>query len=527
MAKEITIYDHMGQPVERSLLRRELSAPSRSGVRQVRPEYEIAGITPDTLALWLRQAQEPGYGAAVAYLELAEVMEELDLHYQGVLGTRKRAVAQIGITLEPATDDQAGEDQVAFLNQFFAREELADELFDVLDAAGKGFSVTEILWDMSENQWLPARLAWRFPRWFDFDQDTGTQLMQREQGGAYQPLAPYKYLTLTMKAKSGLPMRGGLARSAAWGWMFKNYGMKDWVRFVEAYGQPIRVGRYRPDASQEDQDTLYRAVLNVAADAACILPEGMNIEFVTDNNPTGRSDVYKDLMAYIDNKISIATLGQTLTTEPGESGSYSLGQVHNLVRGDIEMADAALLAQALRRDLVKPIIDLNFGVQDAYPKVIIERPQAYDKKEIAETLSILVPMGMRVKTDEVRSRMGYAAPEEGDDVLAAGPGAPALPLPPDPAMARARRLALALARANDERGLSDLERVLDAIDGATWEQLAEPLIRPVLDKAMHQPEEMLADLAALYPELDTDALTDQMMRIVFVADAWGRLSRDA
>lgn len=522
MAKDVTILDYMGRPVDMALLRQELSAPARAGIRTVRPEYEISGVTPDTLALWLRQAVEPGYGAAVAYLELAEVMEELDLHYQGILGTRKRAVAQIGITLEPATDDQAGEDQVSFLNEFFQREELADELFDVLDAVGKGFSVTEILWDMSERQWMPQRLVWRFPRWFDFDRDTGTQLVQREQGGNYQPLAPYKYLTLLMKAKTGLPMRGGIARSAAWAWMFKSYTMKDWIRFVEAYGNPIRIGKYQPDASQNDKDVLYRAILNLAADAACMIPEGMMVEFPSVDQPAARADVFKDLMMYIDNKLSIAVLGQTLTTEPGQSGSYSLGQVHNLVRGDIEMSDASLLAQGVRRDLVIPIIDLNFGKQNAYPKVVIERARTYDTKEIAETLNLLVPMGLKVKVDEVRSRMGYAMPEDGDDVLMAAAGAPALPSPGGPVLTRALQRALARARGG---GADDaIDRAIDSITPEEWHRITAPILQPLMEAAAADPENFMGDLASLYVDMDAEELQDQLTQIIFAADVHGRLT---
>ena len=512
MAKDVTIYDHTNRPVDMALLREELSAPQRAGIRTVRPQYEISGVTPDTLALWLRQAVEPGYGGAIAYLELAEVMEELNLHYQGILGTRKRAVAQIGITLEPASDDQAGEDQVAFLNEFFQREELADELFDVLDAAGKGFSVTEILWDMSEKQWMPQRLAWRFPSWFDFDRDTGTQVVQREEGGDYQPLAPYKYLVLTMKAKSGLPMRGGLARSAAWAWMFQSYTMKDWIRFVEAYGNPIRIGRYQPDAGEDDKDVLYRAILNVAADAACMIPEGMMIEFPSVDQPTARADVFEKLLMYLDNKLSIAVLGQTLTTEPGQSGSYSLGQVHNLVRADIEMSDASLLAQAIRRDVVMPMIDLNFGKQEKYPKVIIQRARSYDTKEIAETLNLLVPMGLKVKADEVRSRMGYEMPEEGDDVLAAS----AMP----PALGGALRRALARAQGGGEA----VDRAIDSITPEEWQRISGPIVQPLLDAAAADPENFMADLATLLPAMDTDELQEQLDRIIFAADVYGRLN---
>ena len=57
-----------------------------------------------------------------------------------------------------------------------------------------------------------------------------------------------------------------------------------------------------------------------------------------------------------------------------------------------------------------------------------------------------------------------------------------------------------------------------------WDALAEPLVKPVMDAARLAPESLMADLAGLYPSLDAEALEAQLERIIFVADAWGRLS---
>ncbi len=273
------LYDHRGNLIDTTALREERAGPTLGGVRSVWPAYHVRNMTPARLAPVLRQAEVPGNGNIEYYVELAETMEEVDLHYAGILQTRKLQVSQIPIIVEPASDSAQDQADADLVREFFERRRLSDEIRDILDAVGRGFSVTEIIWDMSERQWMPERLEYRLPRWFDFDQVSGRQLMLRDAAGGWTPLAdtPYKYITATMQAKSGLPIRGGVARLAAWAWLFKNYTLKDWVRFVEAYGQPLRMGRFGPSASQEDKDTLFRAVRNIAADAAAIIPEGMDI----------------------------------------------------------------------------------------------------------------------------------------------------------------------------------------------------------------------------------------------------------
>lgn len=308
------LLDHRGELVDLHALRREQAAPTLGGIRSIVGQHSLRGLTPQRLASILRRAETPGYGAAERYLDLAETMEERDLHYLGVLQTRRRQVAQLGVQIEPASDSADDVADADLVREFFQREAFEDEAFDLLDALGKGYSVVEIVWETSEGQWRPQRLEHRLPQWFDFDPETGARLMLRSDDGSWAPLPPWKFVTHISQAKSGLPIRGGLARIAAWAWLFKNLALKDWVRFVEAYGQPIRLGRFPPGATQEDRDELWRAVSNVAADAAALVPEGMALEFVDDPTVRGRSEIFRDLIGYIDDQLSVAILGQTLTT---------------------------------------------------------------------------------------------------------------------------------------------------------------------------------------------------------------------
>ena len=95
------ILDQFGRPVEKSLLRQEIAGPTISGVRSILSEHPAQGLTPGPLGVLLREAET---GDAESYLELAEEIEEKQLHYLAVLGTWKRQVAQLNIQVEPADD---------------------------------------------------------------------------------------------------------------------------------------------------------------------------------------------------------------------------------------------------------------------------------------------------------------------------------------------------------------------------------------------------------------------------------------
>jgi phage gp29-like protein len=406
------LVDQYGRPLRKAELKREIAGPTLTGVRSVITGYPGDGLNPVRLANILREADQ---GDPLRYFELAETVEERDLHYTGVLGTRKRSVAQLDIIVDTASDSPEHVRQAEMVRTWIDRDELGDEIFDMLDAIGKGISMTEIIWDTSEGQWRPDRLEWRDPRWFTFDRADGrTPLLRSDEGD--QPLPSFKFIQTIIRAKSGLPVRSGIARLATWSWMFKAFTMRDWAIFVQTFGQPIRVGRYGANASEDDKDTLYRAVANIAGDCAAIIPETMNIEFIQAQATNSHSDLYRERADWLDQQVSKAVLGQTTTTD-AISGGHAVSQEHRQVQEDIERADARALSGILNRDLIRPWIDLEFGPQDSYPRLRIGRRDEQDLEIVIKAVEKLVPLGMQVAKSDMNEMLGLPVPDEGAELL--------------------------------------------------------------------------------------------------------------
>lgn len=446
------LYDAYGREVETESLRTEQAAPTMAGIRNIfSVMHPSVGLTPERLASILREAE---FGDPFLYLELAEEMEEKDLHYLAVLGTRKQAVAGLELIVRAASSSAEDQRAAAMVRELLLGGALSIDsaLVDILDAIGKGFSATEIIWDRSGCEWFPRELKWRDPRWFMFDWISGNELLVRtlkEQtvpgglpaaassdgqktphftgglAGALRngiqpmtaPLAPFKFITHFSRAKAGLPIRGGLARAAGWSYLFKNYILKDWVTFTEVFGQPLRVGKYHPGATEIDKQTLLRAVANIGTDAAAIIPESMIIEF-TEARQGGSSELYLSFCEYLDAQVSKAVLGQTLTTEmPSAGGSRAAAEVHDAVRRDILAADARRLGETLGRDLVRPIVDLNLGPMRQYPKLVLGLPDDQDAKEFADIVGAMADRGLRVSQKAVLDKLGLPEAAPGDAIL--------------------------------------------------------------------------------------------------------------
>lgn len=510
-----TIYDAHGNPVNLSALKEEVAAPSIFGSRPVMSGHPAQGLTPQSLASILRQAEA---GEPRSYFELAEEMEEKDLHYRSVLATRKYQVSGLEITVEAAGNDAQSVKHADLVRDWIKRDELQLELFDVMDAVGKGLSQVEIMWDLTGKQWLPANLIWRDPRHFLFRREDGRTPMVRTDAGPQQ-LPPFKFIVHEHKSKSGLPIRGGLARAATWSYLFKNFDIKSWVQFAESYGIPMRLGKYGSGASEKDKDALLEAVSSITSDAAAIIPQSMAIDFI-EAKVTGNLELFERLAAFMDRQISKAVLGQTGTTDTGQH--VGTANAHEQVREDIEKADAVQLSATLNRDLVRPIIDLNFGPQKAYPRLKVSRPDAEDMEQLTSSLTKLVPFGLRVEESVARDRLGLPDPEPGALLLTAPGSATPTPSPETPG--KGGVATHATQRPEQRQDAIDVA-VSEELDG--WQPMLEPLINPVqqlLSECLARGE-TLADFQRRLKELpalqDPTALAEHLGRMLFSARIGG------
>lgn len=409
------LVDHLGRPLRAEQMRQEVAGPTTAGVRSIVTGHPADGLTPERLAQLLKAAEQ---GDATAYLELAEQMEEKDLHYLSVLGTRKRAVSQLPIEVVAASDSPEHEGDAQLIRDWLQRDTLETELFDILDAVGKGYSVTELIWEMSSRLWVPGKLKWRDPRWFEFDQVDGETIKLRTVGPS-EPLAGFKYITHVHPAKSGLAIRGGLARPVAWFYLFKNYSVKDWVTFMDAYGMPLRVGKYENGTTEDNIRLLLRALAMLGSDAAAAIPKSMEVEFI-DRKGGENGDFFERFATWADLQVSKGVLGQTSTTD-ALAGGLGSGQAntHNDVRGDIERADAKLLSATLTRDVAIPMVMLNRGRRDAYPRIRIGRPEQVDLNAYLKSVDAAVRHGVPVGIRQFREKTGLTEPEPGEELLAA------------------------------------------------------------------------------------------------------------
>lgn len=386
--------------------------------------YPSNGLVPERLARIFKEADS---GDMLRQAELFEEMEEKDAHLASQFQVRKLAVQGLAWEITPAGEDPKSKEVAARCRDFLeGLADLDEHILDLLDALAKGYSMMEILWDVSGGESRIRSLRWVHPKKVTFwDSLTPKVLTVEEPVRGISP-PPFKFVYHRYKARSGHDARGGILRVCAWMYLFKNYAIKDWVAFAEVYGMPLRIGKYEPGASKSDREALIRAVRSLGTDAAGIISKSTEIEFI-EAQRSSSLNIYEGLARFCDAQTSKAVLGQTLTSEAGGSGgsggSYALGRVHGDVRQDLTEADCRALGKTITQQVLRPLVGFNFGWDIPMPRFsfLFEPPE--DLKAAAETYRILAGMGFDFSQEHVGRRFKVPLRKQGErPLLKTGPG---------------------------------------------------------------------------------------------------------
>ena len=375
----------------------------------------VAGLTPERLAAILDKIRRGDTPAE--YLEIAGELEERDAHYRSVLSTRKHAVEGLELYVQTAGDDKDSiEIADAVREDIISHADSMDLIKNALDALGKGFSVNEIIWDTNSSRWKPKTFIFRDPRWFAYDKESGALSLRDPHGMELYPLEPYKFIIHEPNLLSGKQITSGLSFTALFYWLVKTYDVTSWAAFADRFGYPVRLGKYGRKATKEDIATLKRAVAAIGSDVGAVIPDAMAIDIIESKTTAGNSEVYEKIAEWADKQLSKLVLGQTASAE-GTPGKLGDSQDQQAVRQDILKADVRQLEQTLNRDLVIPYVDFNFGKQEQYPKLKIKYVEPKNVQLIVESVTKLVPLGFKVKAQEMHSLLGLSTPEKDDEIL--------------------------------------------------------------------------------------------------------------
>ncbi|GAB4319127.1 MAG: hypothetical protein Kow0059_12900 [Candidatus Sumerlaeia bacterium] len=380
--------------------------------------------------------------------DLYREMLEKDGHLFAAVQTRKNGVLCRPRALVPASDDPADQRVAAFVGDALeGLPHFEQRLADLLDALPFGFAVQEILWRAEAGRVCPAALRPRPAARFLFDDAGAIRLLAAGQpapavpivvpaaqttpaGGAGVPGAPSapfpyrtgplparKFLTFLFGASPDAPYGRGLCMRAYWYYWFKKNNLKFWATFNERFGAPTVVGRFAPGTSEDERRALLDVLDSLQTSAGVALPQSVSLELL-EASRSGTINTYKDFADWCNDEMSKIVLGATLTTGEGRrSGSLALGRVHERVRSEYVESDAKALMDVINHQLIRWIVDFNFGPDVPAPRWTIDTTADEDLSQEIEVDRQLVALGVPLPLRYFYERYRRPAPITGDKAL--------------------------------------------------------------------------------------------------------------
>ena len=314
-------------------------------------------------------------------VKIYDEMEAKDPHLYAAYSTRKLAVSRIPWTIEPASQSKRDLNIRDFVFDAISdcKGAFCEDLYQLLDGIGKGFSCLEIVWqELSSGPWkgkfTPRELVFHPQRMWRFkDAKSSSRHVDEvffQSGLEFKPVPWTKVIHFAFDAQDSLYGRAAF-RTIYWHWWFKKEAWKWWIQFLEKFASPTALGTFPLGSTQKQIDDLLEVLESIQTDSAVVIPDQLQVKFL-EAARTGAVS-YRDMSDAVNSEISKALLGGTQTIEEGRRGSYALSRAHSQVRQERVEADGVLLADVIQEQLVKPLVDFNF-VTDSYPQFLLKYP---------------------------------------------------------------------------------------------------------------------------------------------------------
>ena len=491
-------------------------------------EHPVVGMTPARMHRLLTDAEQ---GNLQAQADLFCDMEERDGHIFSEMCKRKQAVNGLPWGVKPPKSASEQEKKIAeevyeWLDDI---EDFEMFLFEAMDAVGHGYSAQEIKWHQLGGLWLPESFQHAQPRLImtPYNQPNELRLNDGSPDGA--EFWPFGWFIHRHKAKSGYVSRSGLFRVLAWPFLFKNYGVRDIMEFLETYGLPSKLGKYPAGATAEEKMTLMRAVMSIGRNAGGIVPQGMSIDF---NDATdGDTNNHMNLVKWCEQTQSKIIVGGTLLSQAdGKTSTNAQSKTHENQFDVINKSDAKQLARSINDSLITAMMQLNYPniTPDRYPKFWFDTSDTEDLESFSKSLGEMVDTGMKIPLTWAHERAGIPMPAGDQEAILTRIQAPT----PQLAMNSWQPHLLGnLLAANSAHIPLDEQAVQLQLRDQTKEaqQTAELWMHDLMAKinAGQDENEILAVLSEIYPADDEPVLQEKLTQLIFAAEVFGRLSAQA
>lgn len=358
-------------------------------------------------------------------------MRGKDLHIGACIDLRKQAVLDCDRTIAPAIPDDPTSMMLAnwttwAVDRLGSMEDLdwIGVTSSLLDAVWYGFRVCEMIWGVDtwaedgKAYWVLDAIRPRLWRRFSFDDQNRLMIIMDSNEAVLAE--DNKFVVSRMYANTDSPWGEPLFSQLYNHFKFKKAVTAYWIGYCEKFGQPIPKG-WTDETFTGDQDELDRfdtALAGIQQESFIRLAKGEHVEMI-EFSRTDSKTLYKDFIEQVNRDISKLCLGATMVLEESSTGARAMAEtLADRFLSKVE-ADAAAVSREWNRQIIRPLIEMNFGpemVQFA-PIMTLTVTEQKDQKSESEIDVALHGIGLDLSEADLYERYGRKQPDSEEDAL--------------------------------------------------------------------------------------------------------------
>lgn len=281
----------------------------------------------------------------------------------------------------------------------------------MLSALNYGFSVSELIWELQDNRWIPSNFITRRPERFYFN--SNWELFLQHNGIKAKLDQNYKWLIFQHEPDDENPYGTSMLQCVYWAWMFKNAGYDFWVQATEKFSVKTLIALFEADGDENKiakrANDIAEMLMGVQSGSAAAVG---NIKELKDVGMSGELKGFKELVEACDLQISYGLTGQAVATNATNGGSLALGEVQaELLYEDCK--SIALELQSVLQQIIDWTVELNFGPGVKAPQI----QYAVDRRASFEQLMSAIDRKIPVSKSSLYSYYGLPEPGNEDDAF--------------------------------------------------------------------------------------------------------------
>lgn len=212
------------------------------------------------------------------------------------------------------------------------------------------------------------------------------------------------------------PLLPALARTATMVYLIAQVCLLNWARFTEIFGMPVRIGRYRQNATADEKNEMHKMLDGMGSRAWALVSEAVELTLV-ESSQRGTAP-YETLLAYCARAVGkLYTGGNLIGDNTGATGSLAAATVQDNVRGDLRDDDIKNEGDMVRCQIIAPMCYFKFWKQVPLPYFRRVKPETDDRSDTGDIIIKGQTAGMKVPKKWAHERLGIPEPKPGEEVL--------------------------------------------------------------------------------------------------------------